>query len=162
MSDQSKDNVSPQHELLLRKVGLWDVECSYFVSPEEDPLQVEGTDRVEAIGQYWTESRFEVTISGFEVSGRAITGYDPERNCFLGTWCDSSNPYLYLYEGQIHDDGQTLELEGDNIDPHTRQLVKYRSVEVIGETERKLSLFLEAKANQEIKIFEYMYRRRSE
>lgn len=152
---------SPQHELLLRKVGEWEVECAYFVSPDEEPLRVTGKDRVEAIGEYWTEGHFEVNISGLEVKGRAITGYDPERNCFLGTWCDSSNPYLYLFEGQLHDDGVTLEMEGDNIDPHSRQLVKYRSVEVLGDDERKLSLFLEAKPNQEIQILEYTYRRRS-
>lgn len=162
MNEATGNQPSPQHELLLRKVGVWDVQCSYFVAPDEDPLRVEGIDRVQAIGQYWTESHFEVTISGFEVSGRAISGYDPERNCFVGSWCDSSNPYLYLYEGQLHDDGETLELSGDNIDPHTRQLVKYRSVELIRDDERRLSLFLEAKSNQEIKIFEYNYSRRSE
>jgi Protein of unknown function (DUF1579) len=147
-----------QHEALLEKVGEWNVRCKYFMNPAEPPIEADGTDRVEAIGPFWTKGQFHCDVMGNVITGLATTGFDPKKGKYVSTWQDSSNPFFYYFEGTINDDDE-LVMEGDNIDPMSGNLVKYRSVEKLGKDTRKLELFIEYSEDSVIKILEYDYTR---
>jgi len=152
---------SPQHDRLLAKVGTWDVNCSYYMGPDCEALEAPGVDVVEAVGAFWTVGHFSCELPGTHIVGRATLGYDPERQKYVSTWFDSANPFLYYFEGQLSADGNKLEMTGDNIDPTTRNLVKYRSVETrIDDNTRTLQLFVEFETDHEIQILQYRYTRR--
>jgi hypothetical protein len=149
---------SEQHEKLLEKVGEWKVACKYFMNPAEAPIEAEGTDHVEAIGSFWTTGVFSCEVMGNPIKGLATTGYDPKKGKYVSTWQDSSNPYFFYFEGDVTQEGE-LVMEGDNFDPMSGNVVKYRSVEKIGKDERTLELFIEYSKDNIIKILEYEYTR---
>jgi len=149
-----------EHERLLRKVGVWDVDCYYHMSPEE-PVRAQGVERVEAVGGYWTIGRFEVELHGRRIEGRSVTGYDPVKLGFIGSWFDSATPFFYYFEGQFDDENGVLTMEGDNTDPMSGNLVLYRSEEeFVDEDHRVLSLFVESPPGNETQILRYEFTRR--
>lgn len=162
------DSYSPpspraEHEWLARGVGTWDVECSYFFQPGEDPIHATGIDRVEMIGPYWRRGSLTADLFGSPLAGCATLGFDPVKDRFVCTWIDSSNPYLYLYEGELDPKAGRLVLEGTNLDPSTSKPAKYRSVEVAdGRDARSLELFVTAPGSSEMLILTYSYKRRSD
>ena len=42
-----------EHRRLLKKVGEWAVQCTYFWGAQ--PMTVTGSDRLEALGGFWTD-----------------------------------------------------------------------------------------------------------
>lgn len=150
----SKD---PLAEILAAKAGNWNVRCRYFMTPNQPPIEADGTDTVEAMGSTWILARFRCSLMGSEIRGLATTGFDPFKKKFVGTWQDSSSPYFYYFEGRLEDG--VLTMEGDNTDPMSGNLVKYRSVETLGEKQRKLELFIDPTEGDPIKILEYDFTR---
>ena len=108
--------VTEQHEWLKQGVGTWQVKCQYFVEEGAPPMEAKGEDRVDMVGSFWRESFFSADVLGSQTDGRMIIGYDPTQRCFVGNWCDSSNPFFYSYTGQLDENKRSLELVGNNID----------------------------------------------
>ncbi|MEM7261340.1 MAG: DUF1579 family protein [Planctomycetota bacterium] len=151
---------TPAHEQLLTKVGDWKVQCTYFWGGQ--PMTVEGSDKVEALGGFWTLGRFYCDTGPVQIHGLGTAGFDPERSKYIGTWQDSTNPYHYYFEGVLEDDGKRLVMTGDNIDPMSGNLVRYRSVETFHDADnRMLELYVEQTPGEEIQILEYEYQRKS-
>ncbi|MCA8956772.1 MAG: DUF1579 family protein [Planctomycetes bacterium] len=149
---------SEHHQRLHDKVGVWDVDCRYFMDPGGDPIAAAGTDEVEALGAFWTTARFRCQVMGNTISGLATTGYDPVRGKYIGTWQDSATPYFYYFEGDMDEDG-ALVMVGENVDPMSGQLATYRSVERCDGDTRSLELFIEVAPGREVQILEYRYKR---
>ena len=104
---------SAEHDFLATQEGTWNVRCSYSMGPDSDPMVVEGTEKAEMLGPFWIASRFEADLLGSPMSGHGSTGYDPVRKVFVATWKDSSNPFLYTFEGFLDENENTLKLSGE-------------------------------------------------
>jgi hypothetical protein len=149
---------SEHHELLHKKIGNWKVKCHYFMAPGGEPIVAEGTDRVEALGPFWTVGHFDCVVVGKAIKGRSTTGYNPVSGNYVGTWQDSSTPFLYAFEGGFDEEGR-LAMEGEGIDPSRGKLAIYRSVEELGDDERKLQLFVDQPTGAPFQVLEYFYTR---
>ena len=153
-------NPGAEHEWLTQGVGIWDVECSYYFQPGEDPIRASGMDRVEMIGPYWRRGNFEADLLGTPIVGCVTLGFDPIKARFVETWTDSSNPFLYTYEGELDSESNQLVLEGLNLDPATGKPARYRSVEFLANAdERTLDLFVAATDGREMRVLTYSYTR---
>ena len=151
---------TPEHEFLARQEGKWDVCCTYSMGPEIDPMEVTGSETAEMLGPFWLVTRFEADLLGSPMSGQASTGYDPVRKRFVGSWKDSSIPFLYTFEGFLDDEQKTLRMSGENYDPVRGLNAMYRSViEYISDREKKLTLSVEVKGGDIYQILEYHYTR---
>ena len=160
MSDSSVFKPTPEHQWLSRNVGEWDVQCAYNTSPGDDPLEVEGHELTEMLGPFWVVGRFEADMLGTPIIGQAVTGYDPVKKLFVGTWKDSYTPFHYTFEGKLSEDENTLMLAGDNYDPMRRCMSTYRScTEYLGDSVRILTLSVEVDGT-EISILKYRYKRK--
>ena len=149
-----------EHRRLLKKVGEWAVQCTYFWGAQ--PMTVTGSDRLEALGGFWTVGHFKCDTGPVTIHGLSTSGYDPEKERFVGTWQDSTNPFHYYFEGGFDETGKRLEMEGDNIDPLSGNLVKYRSVETFHDDDnRMLELYVENTTGEEMQVLEYEYKRKS-
>ena len=105
-------------------------------------------------------ARFEADFIGTPMSGHASTGYDPVRQIFVGTWKDSSNPFLYTFEGFLDAEKKTLKMSGENFDPVRRVSSMYRSViEYLSPKEKILTLSVEDEDGGVRNILEYHYKR---
>lgn len=152
---------SREHEFLARQAGEWHVRCSYSMGPDIEPMEVEGSETTEMLGPFWLIGRFEADLLGSPMVGQAATGYDPVRKRFIGTWKDSSIPFLYTFEGFLDDERKTLRLSGENYDPMRGVRAIYRSViEYLSDKERRLSLSVEIAGGDVSQILEYHYTRK--
>lgn len=152
---------TPEHEFLARQVGKWDVQCSYSMGPDIEPMEVSGVETAEMLGPFWLVTRLDVDLLGSPMCGQAATGYDPVRKLFVGSWKDSSNPFLYSFEGFLDKEHKTLRLSGENYDPMRGVRAIYRSViDYISDRERKLSLSVELADGDVNPILEYHYTRK--
>ena len=165
MSEEEEDPVPPftataEHKFLAKQEGKWDVICSYSMGPDTEPMEVPGTETAEMLGPFWLLARFEADLLGSPMYGQASTGYDPARKVFVGTWKDSSNPFLYTFEGFLDDDHKTLKMSGENYDPMRGVRAIYRSViEYLSDDEKVLTLSVEIAGGEINQILEYHYRR---
>ena len=152
--------VTEQHEWLQSTAGSWRVSCQYFVEDGAPPMDAEGIDQVTMVGGFWRESHFQAEVLGSTTIGRMLLGYDPSLRCFVGSWCDSSDPFLYTYKGQLNEAQDTLELIGDNIDPTSGQPARYRSVEKLESSDRRtMELFVKLPDGGEFQVLRYQYDR---
>lgn len=160
MSDFSVFQPTPEHEWLTRHVGQWEVECSYFTIPGDDPLEVSGEETTEMLGPFWVVGRFEADMMGTPVIGQAVTGFDPVKKLFTGTWKDNYTPFHYTFAGTLSDDKKLLKLEGENYDPTRGKSSLYRSrSEYPSDSKRITKLSVEVDG-VEVPILEYRYRRK--
>ncbi len=103
---------TPEHHRILSTVGAWKVACKFYMQPGQPPLETEATDTVEALGPFWTLSRFEGSMMGQPFSGVTTLGYEPAQQRFVSTWVDTMMPHLWYFTGGFIEDGKVLELKG--------------------------------------------------
>lgn len=141
-------------------VGTWDVECAYFTIPGEEPIEIEGREVAEIMGPFWLLGRFEADMMGTPLAGQSVTGYDPVKKLFIGTWKDNFTPFHYTYEGTLSEDEKTLVLEGENYDPTRQCMSIYRNrTEYLHDSERIMALSVDVDGS-EVPILEYRYKRK--
>ncbi len=160
MSENSVFEPAPEHEWLTHLVGTWDVQCAYHTVPGEEPLEVEGHEVVDSLGPFWIVGRFDADMLGTPIIGQAVTGFDPVKRLFIGTWKDSYTPFHYTFEGKLSDDEKVLLLTGENYDPMRQRVSTYRScTEYHGDSKRvlKLSVLVD---EEDVPILEYRYTRK--
>jgi hypothetical protein len=151
------------HLWLSKSVGTWTVKGLYYLASDTEPVEASGIERIEMFGPYWRRGHVEIDLLGSIVRGCTCVGFDPLTQVFLGTWFDTSNPYLYAYRGRYDENTSALVLTGSNTDPATGGKATYRSVEWFDLPERrKLELFVRAKGRPEAKIFTYDFERTEE
>jgi hypothetical protein len=161
--DESRSYIAtPEHEWLASQTGLWSVRCEYFMGSPDDPIEVEGTEEVSTVAPFWIISRFTADLLGTPMVGQAATGFNPVTRKFIGTWQDSSIPFLYVFEGKMEsgDDGvKTIRFEGENFDPVRRRKALYRSsIRYPSANEKILDLSVESDETK-IPILRYNYTR---
>lgn len=90
-----------EHQILQNDVGVWDAKIRLFVNgPDTDPVVVTGVETNKMLGDYWLMSELEYDLSGQMMIGRGQFGFDANKKKFIGTWCDSSSPYMNYLEGE--------------------------------------------------------------
>lgn len=116
------------HTFLMPFIGEWETESEVVPGPFTHPTVMRGTEKVRALGQ-WIVSEGEVPLEGELFRVILTLGYDESRQRFAGTWVDSMQGYLWIYEGRLDPSGKrlTLETEGPSIiDPGKR--TRYREI----------------------------------
>ena len=147
------------HQHLTRAVGRWKVASKFWMGgPEAPPMESTATEEVEAIGPFWTVSRFEGEMFGAPFVGRSIVGYDPWKEQYLSTWIDSMSPAFFYMRGTR--EGDVITMEGEGVDPGTGQPAHYKTVEhLVGQDERRFKMFLKMPDGSDCQLFEMIYKR---
>ncbi|MEO0530894.1 MAG: DUF1579 domain-containing protein [Planctomycetota bacterium] len=99
-----------EHELLQRFVGTWDSvgECS--TGPDSEPMINRATMTSRSVGGRWVVNEMDVDAGGMPVTGLQTLGYDPAKQKYVGTWVDSMQNHLWVYEGDYDPATKTLVL----------------------------------------------------
>jgi hypothetical protein len=108
-----------QHKMLLEhEVGDYDVEVrTYMAGPDAEPAISKGTDKVVKVGDVWVLSEFKGDFGGLPFTGRGITGYDPHKKKFVGSWIDSMSASMMVLEGDYDAATKTLTMFSESTDP---------------------------------------------
>lgn len=88
---------SPEHELLKQMAGLWDahIKCSMPKPQESKGVFTANMD----LGGFFLVTEFKGQLGELPFQGRGLTGYDPFKKKYVGTWVDSMGPGIYHSEG---------------------------------------------------------------
>jgi hypothetical protein len=151
---------TPQHRMIQESVGVWTVECNYFMDPSQPPMQLTAKETIRALGAFFTVSTFEADMFGQPFQGQATMGYDPARERWEATWCDTMSPYLFHFTGSYDDQSKQLTMEAQAPSPHNGELTNWRSVETRqSKDQRTFEMFMALPEGGEVKILAYTYRR---
>jgi len=148
------------HQMLLSHVGTWDVQCTYYMDPSQPPMEAKAKETVEAVGQFWTVSKFESDFMGMPFVGRATLGYDTNAEQFVGTWIDGMSTVIFHYVGQFDADKKVLDMSGEAFMPHFQGECKFRSVIYFADDDKhQFEMFVTPPGAPEMKMFRYEYSR---
>jgi hypothetical protein len=89
----------PEHEMLRRDVGVWDATIEMFGPPGAPPMVSKGTETVTMLGPFWQVGDFKAEMFGQPFEGKGITGYDPAKKKYVGTWVDTISTSISTVEG---------------------------------------------------------------
>ena len=102
----------PEHKSLAMAEGTWDCAIEGMGMPPS-----KGTSTMKMVlGGFWLEDTFSGEFAGMKFEGRGMTGYDPIKGKYVGTWTDSMSPALMVSEGTYDEKTRTLTMEGEGYD----------------------------------------------
>ena len=113
-----------EHKKLLESAGNWEGSV-VFIAPDKTESTATAREKIEPIGPYWTQSRFESNFMGSPYLGTGVMGYDPEKKKFIGTWVDNMSSHFALMEGKM--EGDKLVMRWQAPDMTSGKLVPHRS-----------------------------------
>ena len=86
----------PEHELLKKEVGTWDATVEMMMGAAPPTKGVE-TNTL-GPGGLWVINDFKSEIAGAPFQGHGVTGYDPAKKKYVGTWVDSMSTAVSILE----------------------------------------------------------------
>ncbi|NJM65588.1 MAG: DUF1579 domain-containing protein [Acaryochloris sp. RU_4_1] len=134
-----------EHHWLDQFVGKWICESECVMAPDQPSTKTKGTEVVRSINGLWIVAEGEGEMPGGETGKSIMTlGYNPQSNCYVGTFICSMMPHLWVYKGTL-DAAQTvltLDTEGPICDQTTihNAITKYQDIiTVVSEDHRILT-----------------------
>ena len=119
------------HQWLDQLLGTWAVESKMTDGESGPAAECTGTDTVRSLGGRWVicELESELPILG-PMSAVLTLGYNSQTGKYQGTWVDSMQDHMWVYEGTLDAAGKilTLEAEGLNMMDPTAGNTMYRDV----------------------------------
>lgn len=157
---QEPPQPTAEHAWLLRGVGDWQGTLTTSL-PDVPSEPIPVTETVEAVGGFWTQSRFECEFMGAPFVGTGCLGYDTQRKKFVGTWIDSSSSYLSVMEGERDPKTQELVMRWQAPDMMTGALAPHRYVSVERKDGSHETTFYMGAGDAEVKTMVISMKRKS-
>ncbi len=122
----SEDDAERAQQWLQQLVGEWDSEAEVWAEPGSAPQRHRSRDSVRVFGS-WIVSEGETILEGTPYQVLMTLGYDQERGEIVGTWIDTFQNHLWIYEGILDDSGKVLTLETEGPSPENpKKTSRYR------------------------------------
>ncbi len=151
----------PEHELLKRDVGVWDATIELQGPPGTPPTVSKGTETVSlACGGLWQITDFKGDLMGQPFEGHGMTGYDPSRKKYVGTWVDSMSAGLTEVQG-THDPAKnvmTSTMEGTDAagtPTKSKQIAEWKDADT-----RLFTMYVNLPDGNEFPVMKITYKRR--
>ncbi|MBD3257137.1 DUF1579 domain-containing protein [candidate division GN15 bacterium] len=107
----------PEHERLASLAGEWQLSNKAWMQPGE-PLTSEGTGTAEMIlGGRFLKITNESTVMGQQYTGLSIIGFDRRHEEYTIVAYDNTGTYYVAARGKMEDDGKTIRMYGEDVDP---------------------------------------------
>ncbi len=120
-----------EHEWLRQLVGIWAIESECTMQSDNVPKKLKGIESVISIGNFWIQGEGHGEMPGCDaMADMVITlGYDPGKQCFVGTWIGSMMPHLWIYQGSLDTDKNILTLHSEGPSCHdVNKLAKFTDI----------------------------------
>jgi hypothetical protein len=101
----------PEHEILKKQVGTWDATMRMKMMPGDH----KATAKYEMLGGFWLMGTFEGSMGEMKFTGKEVTGYDPLKKKYVGTWIDSLSPHMIVMESTYDAGSKTFTSTGDGV-----------------------------------------------
>jgi hypothetical protein len=149
----------PEHEVLKRDVGTWDVTLEITPAPGMPPFSMTGVETNTLFGGRWvlTDNKFDMMGQTFE--GHGISGYDPARKAYVSTWADTMSTSLNVGEGTFDAATNTMTGWSEVADPAGGKTKAKTVTTWPGPDQRLVKMYLPADAPQPFMTMTYKKRK---
>ncbi|MFN0009058.1 MAG: DUF1579 domain-containing protein [Planctomycetota bacterium] len=128
-----------QHDWLQHFVGDWTAKSETTMAEDAEPMKMELTESVRSIGGLWILAEGSATFGGMPMSTVLTLGYDPAKKKFVGTWVDSVQTHMYVYEGELDAAQKVLTLSTTGPDfQDPSKTAKYRDLIEVKDADNKV------------------------
>jgi Protein of unknown function (DUF1579) len=151
----------PEHEILKKDEGVWDATVEATMAPGAPPAVSKGVETVKATGGgLWYVSDFKSEMMGQPFEGHGVTGYDPVKKKYVGTWVDSMSSGLATSEASYDPatKSMTAWMEGPD---STGKVVKMKAVTEWKDADtRVFTLYQHGADGKDVQGLKITYKRR--
>jgi len=148
----------PEHALMAKEVGTYDVAVKSWMDPAAPPMESTGTATRSMIldGRVQVEE-FSGSMMGMAFTGRGMTGFDKVTGKYWSTWMDSMSTGMMVSEGTCTED-QVCTFVGTWNDPVKKAPVTSRVVtRWTGPTTQHFEMYGPGRDGKEMKMMEMTY-----
>ena len=117
----------PEHEVLKGDVGTWDATVESYMPGVTQPLVSKGTETNTLVGGMWLVTDFKGEMMGQPFQGHGVSGWDPNKKKYVGTWVDTMSTGLGLTESSYDAAAKTMTGTFEGPDPSSGQVTKMKS-----------------------------------
>jgi hypothetical protein len=158
---QQPPQPGPEHKVLDPLVGTWNAKVKFWMDPSKPPQESEGVMKRQWImdGRFIQE-KYEGKAFGSTFQGMGLTGYDPLKKKYVGTWIDSLSCAIMIVHGDYDAKTKTLTSYSDDIDPYTGIKMKSRDVfRFVDDDHQVMEMYRTPEKGEEKKVMEIHYTR---
>lgn len=152
-----KTEPQQEHRWLEQLLGEWTVTAD--MAPDSGAW----VERVRSLHGLWVVAEGEGEMPGGGAATTLMTlGYDPRRQCYVGTWVGSMMTHMWVYEGHLDSSGKalTLDCEGEDFEQPGR-MARYQDIITMKSPDhRLLTARMQAADGSWKQIMQAEYRRR--
>jgi hypothetical protein len=150
----------PEHKVLDPLVGTWQAKVKFWLDPDAKPMEAEGTmNRKWIMNGLWLEEKFEGKFFGMDFTGLGLTGYDPVKKKYTGTWIDSMTPMLTTTEGTYDAKAKTLTVTFEEVDLKGNKAKGRDTIRVVDDDHQVQEMYRTKEGGKEMKVMEINYSR---
>jgi hypothetical protein len=88
----------PEHEILKRNVGTWDVALEINIGPGMPPFTMAGVETDTLVGGRWLMTEFKSDMMGQPFESHGISGWDPDKKAYVSVTADTLSTSLTASE----------------------------------------------------------------
>ena len=149
------------HKMMADEAGKWNCEMTFWEQGNSKPQTTKLTSNVMmAMDGRYQVAEYKGEMMGMDFEGMSTMGYNNATNEFESTWRDNMGTGMMTMKGKMNDDGKSMTLHGEMVDPLTKGKCKVREVyTVVDENTRKMEMFYTKVNAKEYKSMEIMMKR---
>ncbi len=140
-----------EHVRLSRAVGTWDAEMKTWArGPDADPIVSKGTEVVKLMpGGLWLQTEYHGKVGEIPFHALGVTGYDPKKARYVGSWVDSMSPALLVMEGDFDTKTKSLTMTTSGTEHATGKPYEAKMTSIF--TDKDLRLYMMFVKNSQTK-----------
>jgi hypothetical protein len=151
----------PEHEILKKDVGVWDATVESSMEPGGKPTVTKGVETNTMFdGGLWLVQDFKGEFFGAPFQGHGVTGYDPSKKKYVGTWVDSMTTGLSKIEGTYDPKTKTINSSMESPAPDGSMMKMRSTSEWKDDNSRVSTMYASAGQGKEIVVMKITYKRR--
>lgn len=159
LSAQEPVQPGPEHKKLASSAGTWTAAIE-MMGDDGKPVVSTGKSVLKVgPGGLWVIDEFEATIMGGPFAGHGVTGYDPAKGKYVGTWIDSWSTSVMALEGSYDKAGKVLTMTGTAPGPDGAPVLHKMVTTDKDANTRVFEMFLPGPDGNEMKVMTITYTR---
>jgi hypothetical protein len=148
----------PEHKVLDPLVGTWNAKVKMWLEPGKEPTTSDGKMTTKWIMDgLFLEQSVDGKFMDMPFKGLGVTGYDPTKKKYVGTWIDSMGPGIMIMEGTYDEKTKTLTTFSDEVDPKGKKSKFRSSVQIVSADHYVQEMFSTPEGGKEMKMIEIQY-----
>jgi hypothetical protein len=150
----------PEHELLKKLEGTWDVTTKMTDPQTKETKETTGTCTYKAgPGGMWVVSDFQGEFGGGKFEGHGVDGYDSIDKQYVSHWVDSMSPKAMDMRGNWDAEKKTMTMTGEGLGMDGKP-AKYKSVTEWKDDDTMLFTMNQEQDGKDVPMFTITYKRK--